>query len=332
MATPGTLRLLLALDDGDLNECVPRIDEGTGAVSYPTAADHLDSSDGTPIDVLESLARRGILNRVFEEKVYRCPDCGAEGMGYTTACPACESPYTVETELLEHTDADCGHIAPRNEFETRGEYGEYVCPACETALPSFDINTSSYRRYVCRDCDEQVERPADRLRCRDCDRIVTPRRAIERVCCRYSLTDTGHRWVESHRRARDALTEMLDAKGFEVSTDTTVTGPAGNERPVHIYAADELLDDRVVAAIGEWPDADTVSTLRTAARGARARSLLVTTSGSIGTDAASLATESDVALLRLREDGTLERDYETGHEPGERTTLFQRLTSAVRGD
>lgn len=329
MVSPGTLRLLTSLADGRIDDCAPRIDEETGAVSYPAAAEILDATDDPPVEVLDSLARRDVLEREFENKVYRCPDCDAEGMGYTTACPACDSPHTVETELLEHTD--CGCVAPPSAFETNGEYGEYVCPECNKALPSFDINTSSYRRYVCRDCGERVERPAHRLRCRDCDRLVEPRRAIERVCCRYFLDDVGAAWVETQLRAREAITETLEAKDFDVTVDTTVDGPAGERRPVHVYAEDDFLGDRVVAAVHEWPDADAVAALRTAARGARARALLVTTSGSIEADAASLAEESEVALLRLREDGTLERDYETGSEPNERATFLQRLTSAVKG-
>ena len=329
MVSPGTLRLLERLADEEIDECAPRIDEETGAVSYPAAAAVLDASDGPPERVLESLARRDILDREFEQKVYRCPDCSAEGVGYTTACPACNSPHTVETELLEHTD--CGCVEPRAAFETEGEYGEYVCPNCEKALPSFDINTNSSRQYVCRACGERAEAPAHRLRCRACSRVVEPRRAIERVCCRYSLGERGESWVDSQVAARAAIADALREKGFTVTTDTTVTGPAGDERPVHVLAEDDFLGDRVVAAVGEWPDADDVSRLRTAARGADARAVLVTTSGSLGADAAALAAESAVAVMRPREDGTLERDYETGSKPSERTTFFQRLTSAVRG-
>ena len=329
MVSPGTLRLLANLADGRIDECVPRIEAETGAVSHPAAAETLDAGDGPPTEVLESLARRDLLARAFEEKLYYCPDCAGEELTYTTACPSCNSPHTVETELLEH--ADCGRVEPHAAFETEGEYGEYVCPGCEEALPSFDINTSSYRRYVCRDCDERVERPAHRLRCRECARVVTPRRAIERVCCRYSLDDVGKVWVETQLRAREATVEALEAKGFEVTIDTTVTGPAGDERPIHVYAEDDLLGDRVVAAIHEWPDVDAVSALRTAAQGSDARPLLVTTSGSIGAEAASLAADSDVALLRLTEDDTLERDHQTGGRPSERTTFLQRLTFAVRG-
>lgn len=329
MVSPGTLRLLTSMAEGGIDECVPQIDEDSGVVSYPAAADELDPSDDRPVEVLESFARREVLAREFENKVYRCPDCSAEGMTYTTACPACESPHTVETELLEHTD--CGRVEPRAAFETEGEYGEYVCPSCEKALPSFDINTNSSRQYVCRACGERAENPAHRLRCRACSRVTEPRRAIERVCCRYSLDEAGETWVETQLRARGAIVDALREKGFSVVTDTTVTGPAGDERPVHVLAEDDFLGDRVVAAVCEWPDTDDVSRLRTAARGADARAVLVTTSGSIGTDAAALAADSEVAVMRPREDGTLERDYEAGNEPSDRTTFLQRLTSAVRG-
>lgn len=329
MVSPGTLRLLTNLADGRVDEYVPRIDEESGSVSYPDAVEVLDASDGSPVEVLESLARRDVLAREFEEKIYRCSDCGAEGMAYTTACPACESPHTVETELLEH--ADCGCVEPRAAFETAGNYGEYVCPGCEQALPSFDIDTRNHRRYVCRECGERAEDPAHRLRCRACSRVSEPSRAVERVCCRYSLDDFGEAWVETQLSVRESIADALREKGFDVTVDTTVTGPAGDQQPIHVLAEDDFLGDRVVASLGEWPDADDVSALRTAAQGIGARALLVTTSGSLSTDAAALAADSDVAVMRPREDGTLERDYEAGSEPSDRTTLLQRLTSAVKG-
>jgi hypothetical protein len=328
MVSPGTLRLLTEMADGAIDECVPTIDEETGTVTYPIAAPELDASDGLPEEVLESLARRDIVERAFERKVYRCPDCDGENMTFTTACPDCDSPHTVETELLEHTE--CGCVEPLAAFETEGNYGEYVCPGCETALPSFDIDTKGHHRYVCRDCDERADRPAHRLRCRECLRVTEPRQAIERVCCRYSLGEAGRPWVETHLDAREAIADALRGKGFDVAVDTTVTGPAGQKRPVHVFAEDDFLGDRVVAAVGEWPDTDDVSALRTAAQGVDARAVLVTTSGSIGADAAALAADSDVAVMRPREDGTLERDVETGHAHGDRPTLIQRLTSAVR--
>ena len=151
------------------------------------------SNDGPPIEVLESLAERAVLDREFREKAYRCPDCGAEGMGYTTTCRSCGSPPTIETDLLEHTA--CGCVEPRAAFETDGEYAEHVCPGCGTALPSFDIDTKRYRQHVCQECSERLEAPAHRLRCRTCLDVVEPSKAIERVCCRYDIGDAGEQWV-----------------------------------------------------------------------------------------------------------------------------------------
>lgn len=328
MASPGTLRLAVALADGSVEAFDPRIDEETGAVSYPEAERLLDERDGPPIEVLESLAERGAFERAFQEKVYRCPDCSTEGMNYTTACPHCESPHTIETDLLEHTE--CGCVEPRAAFEAGGEYAEHVCPGCGKALPSFDIDTRRYRQHVCQECDERLEAPAHRLRCRACLVIVDPSAAIERVCCRYDISDAGERWVESQLAARRAVVEALERKQFTVDVDATVTGRSGSI-PVHVDAEDDLLGDRVVAAVHERPTVDDVSTLRTAATSANARALLVTTTGSIERDAASLADESDIALLRPGADGNLERDYEVIGEYDDHSTFLQRLASSVRG-
>lgn len=328
MASPGILRLTAALADGSVGRYDPRIDDETGAVSYPDAERRLDERDNSPIEVLESLTERGVLETEFQEKVYRCPECGAEGMNYTTACPTCESPHTIETDLREHTE--CGCVEPRAAFEATGEYTERVCPRCGKALPSFDIDMKSYRQHVCQECDERLEAPAHRLRCRACQTIVDPSQAIERVCRRYKISDAGEQWVESQLAARRAVVAALEQKEFDVKIDTTVTGRS-DEFPVHVYAEDDFLGDRVVAAVHERPTVDDISLLRTAAASADARAVLITTSGILDRDAASLADDSDVAVLHPGDDGTLKRDYEVVGEYDERSTFLQRLASSVRG-
>lgn len=326
MVSPGKLTALTALADGSTAEFDPSIDPDTGEVGYPEAERHLDDGDPTAFEVLESFARREILAKTFEEKVYICPGCGTEGMAYTTACPGCGSAHTVETELFEHLD--CGCIAPRDRFEV-GTDG-FVCPECEARLDAED-DIERGRRHVCQDCDSYFETPEHGLRCRSCTDIYVPGETVEQVLCRYSLTDEGERWVETQLTARESMVETLAERGFDARADTTVRGESGAEHPVHVYAEDDLLDSRVVASIHERPDASDATALRDVATDIDARPVLITTLGSVDEQVATAADRTEMRILSARADGSLERDFEvTADDPRNRQSLVQRIASAVK--
>jgi len=326
MVSPGKLTDLTALTDGSAPEYEPTIDPDTGAVSYPEVARQLHDDDPTAFEALESLARRDILGKTFEEKVYVCPGCGAEGMQYTSACPGCGSAYTIETELFEHLD--CGHIAPRVEFEAGPD--EFVCPGCEATVDDSSENIEHGMRHVCQECDSYFEQPEHGLRCRECTDIYVPSEGKERVLCRYSLTDSGQRWVETQLSARESVVELLTDRGFDASANTTVQGDSGTDHPVHVYGEDELLDSRIVVAIHERPNREDAAELRDVAADLDARPMMVTTLGSVATSVASLAERDDLRILSAQTDGTLERDYEVTDDPRTTQSLVQRIASAVK--
>lgn len=324
MVSPGTLTALTALADGSTAEYEPSIDTETGDVSYPAAERHLNDGDPGAYEVLESLAQREILEKAFVEKVYVCPSCDTEGMQYTTACGGCGSAYTIETELFEHLS--CGHIAPREKFEVGPE--EYVCPSCEAQLETLD-EVERGTRYVCQDCGSYFESPEHGLRCRECGEVYAPGDAIERVLCRYSLSEGGHQWVDAQVAARESVVEMLEERGFEAEADTTVRTDAG-EQPVHVYAEDILLDSRIVAAIHERPTEADALHLKEIASAVDARPFLITTLGSVGSGVERVAESADMRILSAETDGGLRNDYQVSENPRPSQSLMQRIASAVR--
>jgi DNA-directed RNA polymerase subunit RPC12/RpoP len=321
MASPGVLRLLTELADGSIEEFTPLIDD-TGQVSYPDVEEHLDEGDEDPFEILETLARQGVLYREFRDKAYVCPDCSAEGMNYTTTCPDCGSPNTVEMELLEHIE--CGGVAPQGHFQT--EDGEYVCPDCGLSL--HPEHTELLSQHVCQTCGERADAPADSLRCRECVTVCDPSEAIEWVLYSYGFEQDGERWLETQLSARQSMAEMLEDRGFTVSVDTTVTD-ASEEYHIHIHGEDDLLGDRVVADVHERPNRDDVESLLRTAETAKARSILISTSGTVSEQADELAETNDVGLLSLQQDGSLIREYETTPNVNQQS-VFDRITTGVR--
>lgn len=324
MVSPGVLRLLVELADGTREEFMPQIDE-EGRVSYPDVEQHLDRRDGTPFEMLESLAGRGVLYREFRDKAYVCPDCGTDGMRFMTICPDCGSPNTIEQELLEHVE--CGGVAPRDRFQT--EDGEYVCPACDLSL--HPDHTERLNQHVCQTCGGRASDPVDALRCRECVSIYEPDETIEWVLYSYGFEQEGERWLETQLSARRSIEEMLSDRGFAVDVDTTITDDTeeGDEIPVHIDAEDDLLGDRVVAAVHERPTRDDAGRLRETAAMVNARSVLVTTSGTISEQAEEFARTHEIGLLSLQQNGSLKREYETSTNI-QQPSVFERLTSSVR--
>lgn len=317
MASPGEVRLLSELADGTLEEYEPTIDE-TGEVQYPTAAERCDSADGRASEVLASLAKRGLLERAFDTKVYVCPECSTEGMQYTTACPNCESTHVVEQEVIRHEE--CGHLAPPTRFEVSD--GAYVCPECESTVDAEEIERDY--RYHCQNCESIAEAAEHRLWCRSCRSVHPPDDAVERALYRYALTSRGERWLESQLSARRATVDELEARQFETEVDASVVD---GERSVHVFATDELLDRRIVADVHERLTEADVTALRDAADAAGAQPVLVITAGAI--DPRVEEAGADLTILTARDDGTLEREYDVVEEPHDERTFVQRIASAV---
>lgn len=305
MASPGTVRLLTALREGSLDEVRPILDVETGTVTYPDVNEYLDDRDGEPFEMLETLAERDLLHREFQEKQYICPRCESKGMQYTTACPSCESPHTIRTDRYRHPD--CGYEGMREQFVAEDAVR---CPNCETELDSLK-HLEADAAYVCEDCEAVFETPNHRLRCRNCHHVADPLQTIERVLYRYSLSERGAAWVDEQLTARQLVAEALEDRQLRTEIDTVVTNGSDEDVPVHVYARDDLLNDRIIAAIHERPDEGDVALLKALASDVGARAMLVTTSGEIGGEKAhNMLSDDAITVLRLTNDDALKRDYE----------------------
>lgn len=321
MATPGVLRLLEELADGTIEEFSPVITED-GGVSYPEVDRHLDACDGDSYSVLESLAHREILYREFQGKAYVCPECGADGMTYTTVCAECGSQNTIEQELLEHIE--CGGLAPETQFQA-GD-GEYVCPECELAVRP--EQTEMLRQHVCQTCGAAAG-SVGALRCRECVSVYEPQEALEWVLYSYGFEQRGRQWLTTQLSARQALGEMLIDRGFTVDVDTVV-GTDNGDHPVHLYGKEDLLGDRVVGSVHERPDEEAVERLHQIATTIDARSVLVSTSGTITERAEDVVQSHGIGVLSYQQDGTLQREYTTATRTERPPSVLERLTSSVR--
>ncbi|GEM_PF-1813238 len=318
MVSPGTLQLVNTLGEGENRTYEPTISDA-GEVSYPDAEGLLDDRDDGAVVVLERLADRGVLDREFQSKVYICPECLTEGMQYSSACPSCGSIEAFETTLVEHTE--CGTV------DVEESYRNGVCPGCERQVTEETL--SSQQRYVCQGCESWFDTPANRLRCRDCLHVCQPSDSHERVLYIYALGREGDRWLDDQLRARGAIADELSDRRFETTIDAVVTADDGTDYPVHVYAVDSFLDNRIVAEIHDTPTRDDVEYLLDASRALSAHPILVTTSGVVGEVVSDRLAEVDVTVMTATEDGGLEHSYRISDEPRSTESFMQRLASSL---
>ena len=318
MVSPGTLQVVNTLGEGVNHTYEPTIRD-SGEVSYPSAEELLDDRDDDAVIVLEQLADRSLLDREFQSKVYICPECLTDGMQYSTACPSCGSIEAFETTLVEHTE--CGTVDVEESFR------DGICPGCERQVAEETL--SSQRRYVCQGCESWFDTPANRLRCRECLHVCQPTDSHERVLYVYTLGSGGERWLDEQLTARDSIAEELSERRFETTIDAVVTADDGTDYPVHVYAVDTVLDNRIVAEVHDQPTRADIEYLIEAADALSAHPILVTTSGVVSEAVSERLSGVDVTVMTSDGEGGLEQAYRVTDEPRSTESFVQRLASSL---
>lgn len=103
----------------------PILDPGTAnGYRYESAAGPIDKRN------LERLAQSDHLERIFVDRISRCPWCRSHHLNMREICVACKSPRIVGVKLLHHFR--CGYVGPQSEFAA--DSGGRRCPKCNGVL------------------------------------------------------------------------------------------------------------------------------------------------------------------------------------------------------
>lgn len=136
---------------------------------------------------------------------------------------------------------------------------------------------------------------------RDCTCVLSdPHETIDLQLTQYELSEEGERWVATQRGAIEAASDLLTGRGYEVTTDTTLTGASGERYRVHLHAEDELIGTELVVGLAPETTADDVLDMRATADDTGASPVLLTT-GDPSEEVRSLARDRRVNLLRVDE-------------------------------
>jgi hypothetical protein len=157
-------------------------------VTYPDA-----SAVPGALSLAEELARLGLLERKFFDKLITCPRCDSARLCVRERCGACHSTDLVEETVIHHLR--CSAQAPEHEFR---QGTSLICPKCRLHLEHFSVD---YDRpgsvMLCRNCGYISTDAGVSFTCLDCDKEGDTDETGMRIVWRYRTTEAGIAHVKS---------------------------------------------------------------------------------------------------------------------------------------
>jgi GGDEF domain-containing protein len=129
-------------------------------------------------DTLETLAQSDLLERIFVERISRCPSCRSHVLNMREICTACRSPRVYPVELLHHYR--CGYVAPAYEFEPEAEGRR--CPKCYGILRDRGTDHDvPGPHFSCQSCNRSFQLPEIGGVCLACGETLSTAADLERI-------------------------------------------------------------------------------------------------------------------------------------------------------
>jgi predicted RNA-binding Zn-ribbon protein involved in translation (DUF1610 family) len=242
------LKLVTEILAGSISEIHPVFDfDSELGFKYPAAEKLVNAKGKEAVSILESLAGDGILNRVFFDRLLRCPQCQSINLRPTTHCARCGSGNIVRGRILEHLV--CKYTGLEDEFISKGKY---VCPSCYQVLVSTESNYRSLGLlYKCRECDNIFNLPQLKWKCLKCSSITAEDKVTDITIHSYTFNETKRSWLEFELKPKLQLIDFLKQRGYEVSENATIKGRSGAEHNIDILATrdDGIIDYTVAIGI-----------------------------------------------------------------------------------
>jgi Thaumarchaeal output domain 1 len=174
------------------------------------------------LTLAEELARLGLLERKFFDKLITCPRCDSARLCVRERCATCHSADLIEEAVIHHLR--CSAQAPELDFR---QGTSLICPKCRQHLEHFSVD---YDRpgsvMLCRNCGHISTDAVVGFTCLDCDKQGDTDETGTRIVWRYRITKAGIAHVNSG---------VLPPKGLNNPTldclETFVSREKAAERP-----------------------------------------------------------------------------------------------------
>ena len=125
------------------------------------------AGDAGPLDerILERLADGEYLDKIFVNRLSRCPSCRSHHLNFREICIGCKSARIGQVGLLHHFR--CGYVAPSYEFTPEDDGRR--CPKCHGVLRNRGTDHDAPGpHFVCRSCDISFQTPELGALCLNC--------------------------------------------------------------------------------------------------------------------------------------------------------------------
>ncbi|MCJ7764159.1 MAG: hypothetical protein MUO90_03265, partial [Dehalococcoidales bacterium] len=227
------MKLVAEILAGNIPEINPLLDFTSElGFRYPAAEKLIEVKGEEIVSILESLAADGILNKVFFDRLLRCPQCQSVNLRPTTHCPKCGSGNIVRGRILEHLV--CKYTGLEDDFILKGKY---VCPNCYQVLVATEGNYRSLGLlYKCLECDNIFSLPQLKWRCLKCSSITAEDKITDTIIYSYTFNEAKRSWLEFELKPKLQLIEFLKQRGYKVSENAAVKGRSGAEHNIDILA------------------------------------------------------------------------------------------------
>lgn len=227
------MKLVGAMLEAKIIDIKPQLDFTTelGFV-YPIVEQSINAKGTEVLEILDSLADKGILKGSFFDRILRCPRCQSINLRPSTHCPKCSSGDIARGRILEHVA--CGYVGVEDEFAAKGKY---ICPRCKLELRTIgaDYRSRGVLRK-CRDCSEIFNVPLLKWRCLKCSSLTNEDEIEEVNIYAYSLDESKRNWLEFELQPKLRFLEFLRRHGYEITENATLKGKSGAEHIVDILA------------------------------------------------------------------------------------------------
>ncbi|MCO5065927.1 MAG: hypothetical protein M9924_16135 [Rhizobiaceae bacterium] len=117
------------------------------------------------VPMAEAMARRGLLQRVFFDRMHECGTCKSRRLSVREECPKCRSANLREVSLVHHYR--CAALEPEDAFR---QGSALVCPKCSGQLRNYGKDYDKPGQVqLCQSCSSTTSEPEIGFICLDCD-------------------------------------------------------------------------------------------------------------------------------------------------------------------
>lgn len=179
-------------------------------------------------ELLEELARMGVVEREYQEQAILCPKCRSHMVAPKLKCPQCGSERLIKTIAVSHVK--CGTVNVVEKIEGS------ACKKCGEPLSKDNVVLLGIM-YNCSECGARFEVPHPLFKCRACGALFDHRDAIVLPVYAYKVRKDGIQQALKSLMMME-VKSVAEKMGLTAKLSQAVQGRTGFTHRVDILVTD----------------------------------------------------------------------------------------------